>query len=90
MTTRLYSIRDDKIAEFGAPVRGEKDSAMIRQFGDLILADDTRNKSVLQLHPEDFSLWFVGEFDTETGAFASAVPSCLARGSDFLINKDSN
>lgn len=82
MKKRVYAIHDDKVGSFGQPVVGENDAAMVRSFGDLVTGD---NKSLYAMHREDFSIWYLGEFNDETGLFIQDELSLkkLASGSDF-------
>ena len=90
MNKRVYSIRDDRMKTYGNLVFIENDNVATRAFGDLVLSD---SKSLMSMHPADFSLWYLGEFDAETGVFSCDIKPCVvARASDFVnttvINKD--
>lgn len=81
---KLYAIRDDKACIYNAPCIMDNDSVAIRSFSDMVFND---SKTLIALHPEDFSLWFIGEFDSESASLNQpAAPLKLAQGSDF-INK---
>lgn len=83
MVKRLYAIRDDKVGTFNPPCIVDNDAVAIRQFGDLVHdAKDT----LITRHPDDFSIWYLAEYDDEKGLFASSVETLkvLARGSDFV------
>lgn len=83
MKIRLYALRDDKMATFNCPVKIENDAVAVRQFGDLVTGD---KEGLIGKHPNDFSLWFLGEFDIDTGRFFQSddVGYVVARGSDFV------
>lgn len=82
MKRNLYAIRDNKIGEFNAPCIFQNHNAALRAFGDMVTSD---SKSLVALHPEDFSLFFLGEMNMETGAFVQSVaPVSLALGTDFI------
>lgn len=82
MRRRVYSVRDDRMKTYGQLVFIENDSVASRAFGDLVLSD---NKSLMATHPADFSLWYLGEFDAETGIFScEEKPYIIARASDFV------
>lgn len=86
MKKLVYSIRDNKMGSFNVPVLIENDAVAVRQFGDLI---SRGGDSVMSIHPEDFTLYKLGEFDSSTGKFTNLdCPSALATGSDFAIVKE--
>lgn len=84
---RMYAIRDDKMAEFDRPCIIQNDDVACRMLGDTIRNCD--KSSALALHPEDFTMWFIGFFDATTGAIqAPEDGACIVcRGSDF-VNKE--
>lgn len=80
MTRRMYAVRDSKMTEFNNPSVMASDAAAVRAFGDLVLKD---SGTLVSNHPEDFSIWFIGEFDFATGILEPTNPVLLANGSDF-------
>lgn len=86
MNKSVYAIRDNKMGTFNVPVLIENDSVAVRQFGDLV----TRGgDSVMTLHPSDFTLYRLGDFDSKSGKFTNLdCPVALATGSDFAIVKE--
>lgn len=62
---KAFSIYDSKADSFGFPVPFVSEGAAIRTFGDSVNKPDT----IHNLHPEDFSLFHVGEFDESSGMF---------------------
>ena len=86
MKKSVYAIRDNKLGTFQIPVLIENDAVAVRQFGDLIIHG---GDNVMSLHPADFSLYRLGEFDCKSGKFENLdCPASLATGSDFAINKE--
>lgn len=87
MNRRVYSVRDDRMKTYGQLVFIENDNVAARAFGDLVTSDP---KSLMNMHPADFSLWYLGLFDAETGIFSCEdKPYIIARASDFVtVNKD--
>lgn len=82
MKKRVYSIRDNKMASFGVPVIIENDAVATRQFGDVIMSG---GDNVMCKHPADFTLYYLGEYDMNTGKFENEpCPVALATGSDFI------
>lgn len=85
MNKFVYSIRDNKLGSFGVPVVIDNDAVAIRQFGDLI---SKKSDSIMSLHPEDFTIYCLAEYDAETGKFLNLdCPKALATGSDFSIKE---
>lgn len=80
---KIYAIRDNKVGTFAPPCLFENDATAIRAFGDLVSRD---KDSLMHLHPEDFSLWSLGQFDTETGRIVQTTEDfrTLANASDFI------
>ena len=80
---KIYAIRDNKVGTFAPPCLFENDASAIRAFGDLVSRD---KDSLMHLHPEDFSIWCLGEFDVDTGRITVTVENyrTLANASDFI------
>lgn len=80
---KIYAIRDNKVGTFAPPCLFENDATAIRAFGDLVSRD---KDSLMHVHPEDFSLWALGHFDTETGCIVQDKEDfrTLANASDFI------
>lgn len=80
MKKSIYAIRDDKMESFGVPVIIENDAVAIRQFGDVLSKGD----SVMTAHPEDFTIYCLGSYDSVDGRFENFdIPRKLANGADF-------
>lgn len=86
MNTVLIAVRDQKATEFTQPVTAPTRGAAIRSWGDQL--NDPKNRDTdARRHPEDFSLWFLGEYDSNTGVITPApVPQQLALASDLITN----
>lgn len=79
----IFAIRDRASASFGRPNCGVSKGAMIRDFG--ILINDKSRESLYSQHPEDFDLFYLGEYDDNTGQFAGIPPEQIAVGKDMII-----
>jgi len=73
---RIYTIYDSKVAAFLRPFFCRSDAEAIRAFTDTV----TDPGSLLNKHPEDFSLFVVGDFDEETGRVVSGKVVSLTTG----------
>lgn len=81
MKIRLYAIRDKKAGVYNTPVPFDNDAVAIRAFGDLIERD---KNNIISVHPSDFSLCLVGEFDRETGDICPLDTVVVADGDQFI------
>lgn len=81
MKIKLYSIRDKKASMYNVPVTFDNDAVAIRAFGDLVTND---KQSLISLHPSDFCLVGLGDFDRETGDFFPVPAIVLADGDNFV------
>lgn len=70
MKNRMYSVYDRKTLVYLPPYFALTDGAAIRTLSDAV-AD--RN-NMLAKHPNDYVLYFVGEFDDTNGQVLPAVP----------------
>lgn len=86
MKTCVYSVFDSKAAVYGVPFFMPKDAMAVRAFTDL--ANDPN--STVAKHPEDYTLFKIGEYDDQLGSVegheaiglvtASAVVNPVGRG----------
>lgn len=80
MKVLVYSIFDDKANCFSFPHFNNTNAQAIRAFGDLV----ANPKTPVASHPEDYSLYQLGEMDDETGRLTSLpAPALLARATEF-------
>lgn len=66
MKYRAFSIFDAKAAAFAQPFYAANNAVAIRMFQQVVNDRDT----VISQHPEDFSLFCVGEFNDADGEFS--------------------
>lgn len=71
---RLYSVKDVKAASFFRPFPSVNDQVAIRDLKTLVNSED----SEISKYPEDYELWYIGEFDEKQG---NLIPN-----QDFLVN----
>lgn len=67
MKPNAYSIQDSKAQQFNLPFFSDNHATAIRTFSQL--ASD--QNSLPGKYPADFSLIFIGTFDSETGIFTT-------------------
>lgn len=70
----IYSINDALIG-FQSPTIMNNDAFAMRSFKESF--DGVKN-------PQDYSLWKIGSFDTDTGELISCVPEIVCRANDFV------
>lgn len=80
MKKRMYCVRDNKTC-FWNPVEGYNDMAAVRDFQNLV-----DQSTMIQSHLGDFDLFYVGEFDNDTGMFEPVNPVIMicSAGSVFM------
>lgn len=67
---KVVALRDSKVGNFGSLCLVKTLSVGERMFNDLTMDRST----LIGQHPEDFSLWCVGDFDDDTGVI---TPACF-------------
>jgi hypothetical protein len=77
---KMYAIFDVKAELFHAPHFIKSDGVAIRSFSTA--CED--EKTDFWKYPEDFSLYCIGKFNTETGELFPAVPRQIANASEFV------
>lgn len=86
MITKLYSVFDFKTAVFGRPFTDQSDNSAIRNFADAV-NDSSNPNNLWHKHPEDFSLFLVGDFDDENGELIPIHPKNLITASAIFAVK---
>lgn len=77
MRMQLFSIRDAKVETWHPPMAFRTIGEAERQFGDLVNAP--ASESVVAAHPEDYTMYMVGEFDAATGLVSGCQAQEIAR-----------
>lgn len=65
MILKMYSIKDE-LNGYTTPIPFTEEATAKRYFYDQFCGNPTINNS-----PKDFSLWYMGTFDSESGTFIS-------------------
>lgn len=79
MIVSVFSVLDTKAGAFGVPWFALNDNVAIRQFSDN--AGDARQDNPWYRHPEDYTLYCVGQFNDATAELISAPPRALVTAS---------
>lgn len=83
MIQKIYAVKDIVADEFQPPFFVKNDAVAIKEFGK---ACDNK-ETLWHQFPNDYSLYALGEFDTETGSINSSSLKQLANASQF-VNKE--
>lgn len=83
MIYKVFSIRDRASSAYAQPFYMASIGAAIRAFSDEINRVDANNS--LNKHPEDFDLFYLAEFDDNTGEFTGLRPEQVAVGKDVAV-----
>lgn len=84
MKYKIVSVRDRVAGCFGVPNFVVSSGAAIRAFGDEINRADSKNH--FYMHPDDFDLFELGEFDDERCVFdLVGSPQQLCLGRDLKV-----
>lgn len=78
MKLRLFAIYDKALAAYGSIMTYTAKGQATRQFTDEVNKPD----SELNKHPEDYALYYLGEYDNETSQISYEPPICVAQASD--------
>lgn len=76
----VYTLLDRKLKEFGALVLGRNDEGVRRSVVDGVVG----SKSVIELHPGDFDVFCVGEFDQESGMLTTGRPRLVSNVGELM------
>lgn len=79
---KVYAVQDAKAGMFNQPIFLLSDGEALRSFMDA--CQPGNDQSMLSRHPEDFNLFYIGEYDELTGELQSCTPYHLANGAVIL------
>lgn len=80
MTMTLYALKDE-LNGFTSPIPFMNEELAKRYLKDQVMTNPTVKNT-----PEDFSIWKLGEFDTETGAWTQSNKGVelIERGKNYV------
>lgn len=73
MKFQMYCIKDE-LSEYAAPVITESEAQAKRYFRHTV-----ETTKMMKDNPEDFSIWYVGEFNSEEGTVKGETPKLIER-----------
>lgn len=77
MTLTMYALKDE-LNGFTTPIPFMNEELAKRYLKDQYMSNPTVKNT-----PEDFSLWKVGEFDSETGAYTQTSIELVERAKNY-------
>lgn len=82
MTLKIFAVFDNKAAAFMQPFFAPTVGFAIRAFADQLKND----QSAIKQHPEDYTLFHLGDFDDHSGGIVRAEPKAthVANAIDFV------
>lgn len=80
--TEFFSVHDAAMAAFVDPFSASTLEVALRGFREQCETPDTQ----FAKFPEDYSLWHVGSFDSETGMVAGITPIKVAMATSFVAS----
>ncbi|WNK12454.1 MAG: nonstructural protein [Microvirus sp.] len=84
MITNVYSVFDIKAASYAQPFFSQSHATAIRAFSGAVNDPGT----MLNRHPEDFTLNHIGEFDDQTGEVIPSTMFVLGTAAAFKTTKE--
>lgn len=77
---KLYSIYDNKLGAFMRPWCAETHGMATRLFASNV----ANPESMMHQYPEDYTLFYIGEFHEENGVLVSAKAENLGMAAQYL------
>jgi hypothetical protein len=85
MKLNVYSIFDSAAKAYTSPFFMHNDGLAIRAFQDNVNAEQENN---ISKHPDQFTLFRIGEFDDSTGEIKTDVVKSLGTGLEYKNSPD--
>lgn len=79
----MYTVFDVKAGVYGTPFFSMRDELALRMFADIANNPDT----MINRHPEDFTLYGVGEFDADNAELIPEKMRALGKASNFIVEQ---
>lgn len=75
MKTKAFAVYDLKAACYGTPFFMPREEVAVRTFSDGV--NESNRNNMWYLHPEDYSLFYIGEYDDESCEFTTVKPTFI-------------
>lgn len=86
MILKIFAVRDRATAQFGTPMFLVSVGQAVRSFTDEINRSSSDNQ--LFAHPDDFDLFSLGEYDSDTGTFSTSAPEQVCIGKNVKVRSN--
>lgn len=86
MKLLMFVLKDRAADVFGQPMFSTSKGGQVRALGNEINRAAPDNQ--LYMHPEDFDLYYVGQYDDSGAVFESCVPELVVLGRDLVAKKE--
>ncbi|AXH75919.1 MAG: nonstructural protein [Microviridae sp.] len=86
MRLKIFVVRDRATDQFGTPMFLVSSGQAIRSFTDEVNRSDKDNQ--IFMHPDDFDLYLLGEYDSDTGMFDCKSPEQVCIGKNVKIRSN--
>lgn len=80
MILKIFSVLDSKAGFFGKPFFAQQDASAVRDFADAV-NDGSNPNNLWHKHPEDFSLYYIGDYDDQNAELTPILPRSLVTAS---------
>lgn len=87
MILKIFAVFDSKMAQFGQPFFDQNEGSAIRNFSDAV-NDGSNPHNMWHKHPEDFSLFYLGDFASDNGELVPILPRSLVTASALFSLKN--
>lgn len=78
----IYAVKDLAVQAYGTPFFVRAKGEALRSFQDE--ANKKDGQSAIAAHPEDYELYYIGEYNDESGTISPIVPELIARAKDLI------
>jgi len=79
----IYCVRDRATDQYGTPMFLISNGQAIRSFSDEVNRAEKENS--LYQHPDDYDLYLMGAYETQTGMFETKTPEMIAVGKNVKV-----
>lgn len=78
----IYAVKDLAVQAYGTPFFVRAKGEALRSFQDE--ANKKDGNSAIAQHPEDYELYYIGDYDDMTGELTATTPVLIARAKDLM------
>lgn len=79
MIYSVYAIRDSVAGEYLAPMLDLSNATAMRNFRHTVMT----TAGTMQTHRQDYDLYLIGTYNSESASFQSSAPELVLRGGDI-------